>query len=439
MPDAEVTAEFLAARGNLRLLAILRAIAVAAQTATVFATRDLLHVPLDLELMLVPIGLLAALDAATFVRLRISRHVTHGELCAQLLADVAALTALLYLAGGATNPFGSCYLLLVIFAASTLPERYVWALAAACVAAYTFLQLAYVPLPLPDSFVVDRNLNASALWVMYALLAALVVWFGGRINTLRREHGRLAEREAQKDARDRYLLGLATRAAGTAHEMSTPLSTMAVVIGDLRHAETPPADWRMSVDVLWKQIQICKESLAEMVNSADVERLGALRNVPARQFIEELVDRFQLLRPQSPLIRRYADIDAALTLRADDTLTQALLNFIGNAVDASPAGQFAELHASQHESALILQIYDRGPGLPPNLRAEVGRRAFSTKPPGRGCGIGLFIANSAVERFGGSVAMFDREGGGTCVRVELPAYRISAGMNQYERTGPVTD
>ena len=105
-------------------------------------------------------------------------------------------------------------------------------------------------------------------------------------------------------------------------------------------------------------------------------------------------------------------------ISADCTLEQALLNLLNNAADVSPEG--VELECNWSDKQLNLEIRDRGPGLSGEVARRAGQAFFTTKGPGRGLGIGLFLANASIERLGGEVNMFNREGGGACVRVILP-------------------
>jgi two-component system sensor histidine kinase RegB len=111
-------------------------------------------------------------------------------------------------------------------------------------------------------------------------------------------------------------------------------------------------------------------------------------------------------------------------LRTDSTLPQALLSFLNNAADASPHS--VELRTGQKHSRLAIQILDRGPGIAPQLRERIGKGPVTTKDPGFGGGAGVLIANSAIERFGGTVRIYDRTNGGTCVEIELPLSRANA-------------
>jgi two-component system sensor histidine kinase RegB len=108
----------------------------------------------------------------------------------------------------------------------------------------------------------------------------------------------------------------------------------------------------------------------------------------------------------------------ASEINADSTLKQALLNLINNAADASP--EAVEAQANWDDTALVIDILDRGPGITREVREKLGRSFFTTKAPGERLGMGFLMANKAIELCGGSVVLFNREGGGACARVSLP-------------------
>jgi two-component system, sensor histidine kinase RegB len=353
----------------------------------------------------------------TFLRLRRPQAVTEREFRGQLLVDVAALTWILAFTGHSANPVAGGYVLLVALAATKLGPRPTWKCALLCILCYSIVALLSVPelVALPHWGAHARAYLASA--VTFILLVALVAWFGLRVSEMRRQHRSLVARHAERDGRERYLVGLATLCAGTAHEIGTPLTTMALVLGELRGRSNPPADWGERIDVLWSQIQLCRRSLSNMALTTNVERFGKLHRLPAKQLVYDVCDRFRLLRPAVPLRLRKPRIDDSLVLESDETLSQALLNFLNNAADASP---IVELRVGKKDRALVIQILDRGPGLAPELREQLDRGPITTKPPGLGCGAGVLIAHAVIERLGGSVQISDRANGGTCVQIELP-------------------
>lgn len=371
------TARCCRTRELLHKLTVFRSAAIAAQTAILGFAYAVLEIRFPLAPVIGGLVCYTLVDAATLLRLRHSWPVTGTEIFAQVLIDMAALAVLLYFTGGALNPFAAGYMILVLYA-----------------------------------------------------LIALVAWFGVRLDELHRSGVQV---KAERAARERYLLGLATLSAGTAHEISTPLSTMSILVGELRRTAEPPPEWKKSIDMLWGQIQICRRSLTTMARAADVERLGKVERVCARQFIHDVANRFELQRPAVPLKLRLVHLDDALMLESDHTLPQALLNFLNNAADASPGS--VELRCAEKEDLLlVIQVLDRGPGIAPQLRERIGKGLITTKAPGRGSGAGVLIANAVIERFGGTVQVRERSNGGTCIQIELPLFRVSR-ENENEHPG----
>jgi two-component system sensor histidine kinase RegB len=412
---------FHQAPAHLRMLVVMRAVAIVA-FAAVYVCFDCF---LDIRVPVAPVGgilgFYALFDFATLWRLRQPAPIGGLEMLGQLLVDVAVLTGLLYLTGGARNPLALYYLLLVLYASTALPPRLVWPYAGVCVAGYIALFHFHIALPLPNSGDMDQHLDFFTRVVIYIFIAVLIAWFGIRLTALQRLQHEQRRAEAEKSSRERYLVGLAALSAGAAHELSTPVSTMSLVIDELRDSDSPPPDWREDVDMLWTQVQLCRRSLAELAGAASVELLGQLRSVRASELIAQIAARLRSLRPALPF-KLGIELDDDLAVESDHTLPQALMNFLNNAADASP--ESVELHAAQdalNRLKLVIEVLDRGPGIAPELQQKLGKDIVTTKTKGHGAGV--LIAQAAIERLGGSVALSARHGGGTCVRIELPGFR----------------
>jgi two-component system sensor histidine kinase RegB len=355
--------------------------------------------------------------ALTFLRLTRSQSVTEREFFCQLLVDIAALTWVLYLTGHPANPVAGGYLLITILATVKLGPRLAWACTGLCVACYAVLSLLCVLALLARPGGIDEAYEYMASAMTFLLLLALAAWFGIRMSELRRQHRNHASGNAEKEARERYLVRLAALCAGTAHEMSTPLTTMALVLGELRGSKSPPTDWARCMDALWEQTQLCRRALTSIALSANVERFGKIHSVSARRLIHEVGDRFKLLRPTAVFRLRKLRFDDSIAIESDETLSHALLNLLNHAADASPT---VEIRAARQDHSLVIQILDRGPGVAPKARRPIGGEPIAPKPHGRVHGAGVLIAQAAVERLGGKVQIIDRAGRGTCVQVELP-------------------
>ena len=418
---------------HLRRLVVLRAIAIAAQCAALAMAQRLLEMQLPWLPMLAAIAALAVLNLLTWLRLRNERPVSTAELFAQLCADVLALSVLLYYGGGSTNPFISLFLLPLVIAAATLPHGYTWAMTAITTACYTLLMKFYVPLPMAhehggmdmqgmedmpgmdmahtmppdDAF----NLHVFGMWLGFVISAVVVSYFVVRMAHAVRERDAALALVREETLRNERIVALGTQAAGAAHELGTPLSTMAVVIGELLHEKNLDQEWQDSLALLDGQVRNCRRILDKMLDDS--------RDLPAQcphEFIAATLEEWRLLRPATACQYRSGNCADAPPQKFDPALRAALLNLLNNAADASP--QRIEVAAHCGAGELQLLIHDQGPGLTPESAARAGSAFFTTKEEGHG--LGLFLANATVERMGGKVRLFNREGGGATTEVVLP-------------------
>jgi two-component system sensor histidine kinase RegB len=406
---------------NLWRLVLVRAIAVAGQGAAVWlaVTRLGMQLPLFPLVMILTLLTLAAL--LTLLRLRLRHPVREGELFAQLVVDVAALTGLLYFSGGATNPFVTLYLLPLAFAAAALSAAYTWAMAALATACYTLLFFHHVPLP--SSHAHDFGLHVLGMWLGFVLSAALIAGFAARMSATLRDRDRLAAQMREQQLRNERVLALGTLAAGAAHELGTPLSTLAVLAKDL--APDRPVS-REKLAILRSQIERCKEIIGSLSASAGAARAEGGASTALDRWLGELVRKWQAMRPGLTVSARFAGDEPAPRIVADQTLAQAITNILNNAADASPHS--VEIDGRWSGGQLVLEIADRGPGLAPEVQGTIGEALISTKDPGQGLGLGLFLAYTTLSRFGGEVRILNRDGGGALCRITLPldALRVHA-------------
>ena len=408
---------------NLRRLLVLRVIILAGALLALGFAVARLGMLLPVRPILLTLAGLAAASLATLWRLRLAVPVRDGEIFGHLLLDVAALTVLLYFTGGSSNPFVTLYLLPLAIAAAALPAGFVWAMAATTTACYSALFFWHVPLG-PDAHAhsADFSIHVFGMWIGYVLSAGLIAGFAVKMrNTLReREQALAVLRETA--LRQERAVALGTLAAGAAHELGTPLSTMAVLVKDIEPEQGVSAD---KLGILRAQIARCKEILASLSSAAGQVRAEAGRSLPLDEFLRELLDRWQAARPGVSAATRFAGPQPAPRIVAEQTLAQAITNILNNAADASPANVEVEAHWTA--DVLTLAIADRGPGLAPELAGSAGQAILTTKSDG--LGLGLFLAYTTLQRFGGEVRLTNRDGGGVLCRLTLPliALRVSEG------------
>jgi two-component system sensor histidine kinase RegB len=398
---------------QLRRLVNLRSFAVAAQLITLSGAWKILGLNLEWLPMLIVIATLAALNFFTYLRLNNSKPVISLELFLQLGIDVFGLSFLLYYAGGSTNPFISLYLLPLVIAAATLPSRYTWGMAALTTACYSTLMVYYIPLPhnhedMDSAF----NTHVLGMWLGFVISAVVVAYYVVKMAEAVRSRDKMLVKVREEILRNERIVALGTQAAGAAHELGTPLSTMAVVIGELQHEECAP-QLRESLTLLDEQVRGCRRILDKMMLNAQDNGSSTLQT--ADDLMTELLDEWQLLRPAAQYHYNNSAQPSPL-IHADVTLRAALMNLLNNAADASPAS--IEINTSRSASHFILEVLDRGEGVSEDIALKIGSAFFTTKTEGHG--LGLFLANATIERLGGTVRLYNRDGGGATTRLTLP-------------------
>ncbi len=411
----------LPGHSQLRRLLVLRNIAVAAQLTTLALVWKVLELELDWQPMLLTIAVLAAVNLLSWLRLRNITVVSNSELFAQLSVDVIVLTVLLYYGGGSTNPFVSLYLLPLVIAAATLPGRYTWGMAAFTAACYSVLMVYYIPLPhMHMAGESAFNIHVMGMWMGFVISAAVVAYFVVQMAQAVRSRDEMLARVREEILRNERIVALGTQAASAAHEMGTPLSTMAVVIGELQHdpAVIQP-ELRDSLAILDEQVRACKRILDKIL--ANAQDNGASSPQAVDELMAGLLNEWQLLRPTAQYHHSSYDVLPVPRIHVDVTLRAALMNLLNNAADASP--QPIEIISSWDNSAFTLEIHDQGAGLSEDATLKAGSAFFTTKQEGRG--LGLFLANATIERMGGTVRLYNRESGGATTELALPTVKAN--------------
>jgi len=414
-----------AAKENLRRLIAIRGLALLVLMTGVYYAHSYLGAPLRYHLLMLIISLMLLVAVASVFRLRLPWPVTDVEYFFQLALDVFALTLLLYFAGGSTNPFISYYLVLLTISAATLPWLYTWLIAASTIAAYSFLVFFYQPLTAAtNAMVMDHTLQRESLfslhilgmWITFVASALLITYFVVKMAQAIREQDDVLVRSRESALHDEQLLAVATLAAGAAHELNTPLSTMAVVIDDLLHEQADNAELREDLKILASQVQACTRSLQNMLEKSAASTSETGEKVVLVDYIQSLIDRWQLMRPDVRSQFHLESNGASPHLRVDETMNQAIINLLNNAGDASP--ERVDIELSWDRENMLLTIRDYGAGIPLALADKMGKPFVTTKR--KGIGLGLFLSHATVARFNGQVALYNHEEGGTLAELSMP-------------------
>jgi len=409
---------------NLLQLIQLRWIAVIGQIVTIMVVHYGFGIRLPLNHMLAVLTGLVAFNIVSLVRWRTYRSVTNGELFVALLVDVGMLTAQLYLSGGATNPFAFLYLLQVTLGAVLLKTWSIRIMVGLTTVCFAGLALFGQPLALPLDH--DRGLASpyiQGMLICFALNAALLMIFISRINrNLRERDAHLADLR-QRAAEEEHIVRMGLLASGAAHELGTPLATLAVILGDWRRMPVFKADPELLQEVGEMQAQIlrCKAIVSGILLSAGEARGEAPVKTTVRTFLDDLIAEWRSTRPAAALTyeNRFGH---DVPMVSDSALKQMLCNVLDNALEASP--QRLSLEVARDSDALTLTVSDSGAGFGPGMLAHFGKPYQSSKgQPGRG--LGLFLVVNVARTLGGSVTAHNQPKGGAVVTITLPLQAIT--------------
>ena len=408
---------------NMQQLIQLRWIAVIGQVFTITVVHYGFAIHLPLQHMLAVLAGLLAFNLLSLLRWRYQRAVSNGELLAALLIDVLMLTVQLYLSGGATNPFVFLYLLQVILGAVLLDAWSTWTVVATTTVCFAGLAFFGEPLALPLDH--ERGLEShyvQGMLICFALNAALLVTFITRISRNLRERDAHLAGLRQRAAEEEHIVRMGLLASGAAHELGTPLATLAVILGDWCRMPFFTSDQELCQEVAEMQIQIqrCKAIVSGILLSAGEARGESSVRTTVCTFMDELAAEWQVTRPVVAF--EYENrITQDLPMVSDTVLKQMICNVLDNALEASPL--WSQFVVMCDGNTLVLRITDRGPGFLPAMLAQLGKPYQSSK--GRpGGGLGLFLVVNVARTLGGTVAVKNRPEGGAVVTLVLPLQAV---------------
>src|ERR1700761_1653074 len=288
-------------RVNLGHLFWLRSLAIIGQLVTIAVVQIFIGVHLPLQAMLLVIGLEMVFNGLTWLRVSRERPESSLELFGQIWVDLGALSALLFLSGGTTNPFVSLYLPSLAIAAAVLPWHLMAWLAAFAVACYAVLGFESVPLNLEN----PANLfdyYRGGMWVNFMVSVGLIAWFVARMSrALRLRDAALGEAQ-QRLLQDERAVALCVQAATVAHEIGTPLSTIAMLTEELRDAartDAGLAPYRADLELLERQMTLCTSALARLRSRATT----TTNRQPVAEWLESFAEQWRVGHPHGAVER----------------------------------------------------------------------------------------------------------------------------------------
>jgi len=407
-------------RINFDWLIRLRWAAIGGQLITIGAVRFAMQLPIPLVALLALVGVEIGSNVACTLLARRSTP-RQAWLAAVMGLDVLLFSGLLYLTGGPNNPFSFLYLIPIALAAITMRAAWTWTLVMLSLACSAVLFATYRPLMLGDH-ARHMSLHLRGMWVAFGVAASFIVYFLLRVRRALQRHERDLEAVRAAAQRQERLASLATLAAGAAHELLTPLSTIAVIASDLqRDLAQAGASPRAAEDarLVRAEVERCRAIIERMRADAGDTAGEGFAAIPVAALVESAVGSVAgsrvAVRPE--LAGSVGDRLLTVPPRA---VGQALSALIENAQQASPPGRDVVVRVAPAGGQIRFEVADRGAGMPADVLARVGEPFFTTKPAGKGMGLGVFLARAVADRLGGEVTITSAPGTGTSVVFALP-------------------
>jgi two-component system sensor histidine kinase RegB len=383
------------------------------------------HLNLSLRAV-APLGLAAAICRTLVIALsRRDSRATRVFLGLSLCADAVLLTGLLDITGGPFNPFIVMFVAYVWLGAVGASVPWALLVTAVSVGGFGWLVLDHVQAEASEHHRLnDFPAHLFTMWFAGATIAELVAHYVARAREALAQRQQQLEEARERALRSEHLAALTTLAAGAAHELSTPLATIAVAARELeREADRlsrslpPVAPLREDAQLIRSEVDRCQLILDSMSGRAPDGGASAAGPLDPSA-IADLV-RARLSDDQRSRLRVAVSAGVQAPAAPGAGVVQAISSLLKNAFDASAADAQVRLQFEQRDGSVQIAVHDTGTGMPPEVLRRAGEPFYTTKATGRGMGLGVFLTRTFAERCGGSVR-FDTTDGTTAI-LELPA------------------
>lgn len=403
-------------RVTLRTLILIRWIAIIGQLATVLAVQFWLKHDLPIGPALAAIGASVLLNLVAMAQRGGRMRLSDRDVALYLGYDTLELTLLIYLTGGLANPFSALLLAPLTVAASVLTRSNVVGVTGLTLFCFSVLAVWHFPLPWPVRELELPWLYSIGIWISLFISAVFIAVYVFRVAE---EARRIAEALAASQmalAREQRLSALGALAAAAAHELGSPLSTIALVASELARDIPPGSEHGDDIALLQSQTERCRLILAELARRPETDGGDPYERLPLRTLIETAAAPHHTGAVELEIVADAAPDSDEPVVRRSPEIVHSLGNLIQNALQF--ARRRVTVTVSWNAAVVVVTVADDGPGFPAHLLSRIGEPYISTRADrGAHMGLGIFIAKTLVERTGATVEFDNKRSGGAKVAV----------------------
>lgn len=336
---------------------------------------------------------------------------------AVLAFDIALLTGLLFCYGGYANPFSMMFLVYVTIAAFVLNSSWTWW--SFGLSSLGFVSLFFYHIPLAGFEMHHHgggggfSLHLHGMLIAFLIIGSLTSLFLTRMSREVESQGEKIHQLQERKGIEEKFLAIATLAAGAAHELSTPIGTLSLIAEDLAFSLKSDPRFREDVSLMQSQISRCTTILERMRGEGATTSREKFSSLHTRDMITHIREQFG-----EELVS--VDAESGEVLTYPESFKEALSSLIKNGVQASHVGGRVHVKMRFSSHGLKITVSDRGQGMDNDALRRLGEPFYTTKSPGDGFGLGVFLVKMFAQRVGGELFVDSTPGIGTEVTLEIP-------------------
>lgn len=348
--------------------------------------------------------------------------------------DVVLLAALLYLYGGYTNPFSMVFLVYVTLAAFFLNARWTWWVFGLSSAAFVALFFFHVPLEqlsmggshggmdhsammAVQGDTTGFSLHLHGMLVAFLVIGLITATFLGRLSKELEVQSEKLEAMVERERESRQLMALASLTGGAAHELATPLGTITLIAEELSRELGESDDWREDLEVMRDELARCEQVLKRMRTQSSELAGEAPNRVTVAAVLQEVQ---REMRPGEELKVEVGDAGHAVLHTLEASLVSSLSALVRNGLQAGEKKEAVTIEAQALREGVEFLVRDQGAGMSPDVLARAGDPFFTTKQPGQGLGLGIFLVKLFASQVGGAFSLRSVVGRGSEARLLVP-------------------